>query len=82
MAIEYLSADPAVFEVEAAEAVSAQDVKDYYEANKDTEFVVEPPAPPEPPAPEKEEGAGPDKPAAEADTKEAAGAFQGRRGRG
>ena len=71
VAIEYLLADPAAFEVEAAEAVSAQDVKDYYEANKDTEFVAEPPAPP---APEKEEGAGADKPAAEADTKEAAGA--------
>jgi len=66
-AIEYLEADPAAFEDEAAEAVSANDVRQYYETHKATEFVVEPPPPPPPPA-DDQGGTEPEKPAAAPDT--------------
>jgi len=41
VAVEYLAADPADFEDEAAEAVTDADVNAYYEDHKDTEFLVE-----------------------------------------
>lgn len=40
VAIEYLVADPAGFEKEAAPEVTAKAVRAYYDANKDTEFLV------------------------------------------
>ncbi len=41
VAVEYLVAEPDAFEDEAAEAVTAEEVKAYYEANKDPEFLIE-----------------------------------------
>jgi len=41
VAVEYLVADPDAFEDEAAETVTEQDVKAYYEAHKDAEFRIE-----------------------------------------
>ncbi len=40
VAIEYLAGDPAGFEKEAAPEVTAKAVRAYYDANKDTEFLV------------------------------------------
>jgi len=60
VAIEYLVADPAAFENEAAKTVSADDVKQYYETHKATEFVIEPPA-------EEKGGTEAEQPAAETD---------------
>ncbi|MFO8013674.1 MAG: hypothetical protein R6X20_10260 [Phycisphaerae bacterium] len=41
VAVEYLVAEPAAFEDEAAETVTDESVKAYYEEHKDTEFLVE-----------------------------------------
>jgi hypothetical protein len=41
VAVEYLVADPAAFEDEAAETVTEESVRAYYEENKDTEFLIE-----------------------------------------
>jgi len=41
VAVEYLVVEPAPFEDEAAEAVTEEEVKAYYEANKDPEFLIE-----------------------------------------
>ena len=68
--VEYLVADPAGFEAEAASKVTDEDVRKYYEQHKDPEFLVKeekpaeaaPPAAPAPakaPAPAEKAPAGP-----------------------
>jgi hypothetical protein len=64
--VEYLAADPAGFEAEAASKVTDEDVRKYYEQNKDPAFLVKeekpveaaPPAAPAP-APAEKAPAGP-----------------------
>ena len=57
--LEYLAADPAAFEDEARAAVTEAAIKQYYEENKDPEFLVKKEPPGEP-----EKGAGGEKPEA------------------
>jgi hypothetical protein len=59
VAVEYLVAEPDAFEVEAAETVTDESVKAYYEERKDTEFLIEKEEP------EKDEAEDEDKDAAE-----------------
>jgi len=54
VAVEYLVADPAAFEAEAAPKVADADIRAYYDARKDPEYLVQEPKPEAAPAEKKD----------------------------